>query len=205
VPIGGGAQWLVVSSQSGITSLADLIAKAKAEPGKINYASSGQGSTGQLLMELLQRATGTTLTHVPYKGGAPALQDVIAGFVPVTVIPISGAQQYVQSGKLRAIAVSSPKRSAEFPQVPTFEELGYKQLTMLSWVGLSAPKGVSPEIVKKLHAAVETSLAKPDLVAKFESEGLIPLSMTQEQFTQLVKSDTERWGQLIRSLNLKAN
>jgi tripartite-type tricarboxylate transporter receptor subunit TctC len=205
VSIGGGAQWLVVNGSAGIDSFADLIAQAKRDPGKINYASSGQGSTGHLLMELLQRATGTTFTHIPYKGGAPALQDVLGGLVPLTVIPISGVQQHIQSGKLKALAVSSAKRSNELPQVPTFEELGYKQLTVMSWVGLSGPKGTPADIVNKLNAAVRTSMDKPELMATLEAEGLSPMLMTPEQFTQLVKSDTERWGQLTRSLNIKAN
>ena len=203
--IGGGAQWLVVNGQSGIESFSDLVAKAKQEPGKINYASSGPGSTGHLLMEQLQKATGTTLTHIPYKGGAPALQDVLGGQVPLTVIPLSGSLPYLQNGKLKALAVSSPARSADLPQVPTFDELGFKQLTVISWVGLSAPKATPPAIVKKLSDAVREAMAKPDLVKKLELEGMTPMTLTADEFVQLVKSDTERWGQLTRSLNIRAN
>lgn len=203
--IGGSAQWLVVNSQSGIDSLADLIAKAKRDPGKINYASSGPGSTGHLVMEQLQKATGTTLTHIPYKGGAPALQDVLGGQVQVMVIPPSGSVQHIQAGKLKVLAVSSDKRSPELPQVPTFEELGFKQLTVMSWIGLSAPKGTPAAVVAKVNAAVRESLAKPELITKLDTDGLVVMPMTPEQFTQLVKTDTERWGQLTRSLNLKAN
>jgi tripartite-type tricarboxylate transporter receptor subunit TctC len=203
--IGAAEQLLVVNSQAGISSFADLIAQAKREPGKINYATSGQGSTGHLIMELLQRATGTTLTHIPYKGGAPALQDVLGGTVPVTVIPQSGALPHVQSGRLKVLAVSSALRTKDLPLVPTFEELGHKQLTVTSWVGLSAPKGTPPEIVSKLSAAVRASLAKPEMVARLEAQGLTPMVSTPDQYSQLVKSDTERWGQLTRSLKLKAN
>lgn len=203
--IGGGAQWLVVNGQSGIESFSDLIAKAKQEPGKINYASSGPGSTGHLLMEQLQKATGTTLTHIPYKGGAPALQDVLGGQVPLTVIPLSGSLPYLQNGKLKALAVSSPGRSADLPQVPTFDELGFKQLTVISWVGLSAPKATPPAIVKKLGDAVREALTKPELVKKLELEGMTPMALTADEFARLVKSDTERWGQLTRSLNIRAN
>lgn len=203
--IGGGAQWVVVNSQSGIESFADLLARAKLEPGKLAYATSGQGSTGHLVMELLQKATGTSLLHVPYKGGAPALQDVLAGVVPATVVPISGALPHIKAGKLKALAVSSSKRSGDLPDVPTFEELGYKQLTVLSWVGLSAPKGTPPDVVSRLNQAMRDSLAKPEVLAKLEAVGLVPIVLTPDQFTQLVRSDTERWGQLTRSLNLKAN
>jgi len=203
--IGGGAQWLVVNGQSGIESFSDFVAKAKQEPGKINYASSGPGSTGHLLMEQLQKATGTTLTHIPYKGGAPALQDVLGGQVPLTVIPLSGSLPYLQNGKLKALAVSSSARSADLPQVPTFDELGFKQLTVISWVGLSAPKATPPAIVKKLSDAVREALTKPELVKKLELEGMTPMTLTADEFVQLVKSDTERWGQLTRSLNIRAN
>jgi tripartite-type tricarboxylate transporter receptor subunit TctC len=204
-PVIGGAQWLVVNSDAGIDSLAGLIAQAKRAPGSLSYASSGQGSTGHLVMELLQRATGTTLTHIPYKGGAPALQDVLGGQVPITVIPLSGALAHIQSGRLKVLAVSSATRSPELPQVPTFDELGYKQLTVVSWLGLSAPKGTPPDIVAKLNATVRASLEKPEVRSKLEADGGTPMVMSAEQFTQLVKNDTERWGQLTRSINLKAN
>jgi tripartite-type tricarboxylate transporter receptor subunit TctC len=203
--IGGGEQWLVVNSQAGIANFPALIEQARREPGKLNYATSGQGSTGHLVMELLQRATATQLTHVPYKGGAPALQDVLAGLVPITVIPGSGAIPHVQSGKLKVLAVSSAARSPDLPQVPTLEELGHKQLTVVSWVGLSAPKGTPPEIVDKLYAAVRASMANKDLTAKLAAEGIMPMLMPPAQFSQLVRSDTERWGRLTRSLNLRAN
>ena len=203
--IGEGAQWLVTRSDSGIGSVADLLARAKAEPGKLTYASSGAGSTGHLLMELLQRATGTQLIHVPYKGGAPALNDTLAGLVNLLAIPQNAAQQHVQSGKLKALAVSSRERSPAAPQVPTFAELGWPQMAVTTWVGLSAPKGTPPEVVRKLHAALQASLAKPAIADPQVAEGLVIMKTTPEQYTALVKADTERWGQLVRALNLKAN
>lgn len=202
--IGGGAQWLVARSDAGIGSVADLVAQAKKEPGKLNYASSGAGSTGHLVMELLQRATGTTLTHVPYKGGAPALQDVLSGVVPLLVIPPNAAMAHVKGGKLRVLAVSSATRMASVPEVPTFAELGYRQLTVSSWVGLSAPKGTPPAIVRKVHAVLEQAMANPKLQAQLVEEGMEVMRSSPEQYTALVRSDTERWGQLTRSLNLKA-
>ena len=205
VSLGEGAQWLVVRADSGINSLAELLDRAKREPGKLNYATSGAGSTGHLLMELLQRATQTQLTHVPYKGGAPALQDVLGGVLPITVLPPSGADIHVKSGKLKVLAVSSDKRTKTHPEVPTFAELGYKSLTVTSWIGLSAPKGTPPAIVKKLHAEVMNALSKPALMAQLEAEGMIPMFLSPESYTQLVKSDTERWTSLIKALNLKAN
>lgn len=203
--IGGGAQWLVVGSGAGISSFADLLQQARREPGKLNYATSGQGSTGHLLMELLQRATGVELSHVPYKGGAPALQDVLAGIVPITVVPSPGILTHVQSGKLKVLAVSSSVRSGDLPQVPTFQELGYKQLSVMSWVGLSAPKGTPAAILQKVHEAVRASFANPEVISKLGVDGLTPMVTGPDAYAQLVRSDTERWGQLTRSLNLKAN
>ena len=203
--IGEGAQWLVVRSDAGIGSLQALIEQARREPGRINYASSGAGSTGHLVMEQLQRAAKVQLTHVPYKGAAPALQDVLAGVVPVIVVPPTSVLASVQAGKLKVLATSSAARSASAPEVPTFAELGYKGLTVTSWVGLSAPKGTPPAIVDKLNAAMSTALKDPALRKQLEADGMSPLSATPAQYAQLVKSDTERWGQLVRSLQLKAN
>lgn len=203
--IGEGAQWLVARPDAGYGSFAELVAIARREPGRINYATSGAGSSGHLVMEQLQRAAGIQLTHVPYKGGAPALQDVLAGIVPLTVIPQNAALVHVQSGKLKVLAVSSKQRSPAAPQVPTFAELGYPQLTINAWVGLSAPKGTPQPVVQKVNAAVQAALRDPALLKQLESEGMVTMVAGPEQYTQLVRSDTERWGQLVRSLNLKAN
>jgi tripartite-type tricarboxylate transporter receptor subunit TctC len=203
--IGEGAQWLVARADAGIPSFQDLVQQAKREPGKINYASSGAGSTGHLVMEQLQRAAGIQLTHVPYKGGAPALQDVLAGVVSVIVIPQNAALASVQAGKLKVLAVSSAERSPAAAAVPTFAELGYKQLTVSSWVGLSAPKGTPPAVVGKLNAALQAALKDGPLLRQLETEGMTALPTTPEQYAQMVRNDTERWGQLVRSLKLKAN
>ncbi|MFO1327397.1 MAG: tripartite tricarboxylate transporter substrate binding protein [Rubrivivax sp.] len=203
--IGEGAQWLVTRADSGISSLADLVARAKREPGKLSWASSGAGSSGHLLLELLQRAAGVQLIHVPYKGGAPALNDALGGVVDLLAVPQNAAQSHVQSGKLRLLAVSSRARSPAAPQAPTFAELGYPQMTLTAWVGLSAPKGTPPEVVRKVHAALAATLAKPAVVDPQIAEGLAILKTTPDQYTALVKGDTERWGALVRQLNLKAN
>lgn len=203
--IGGGAQWLLARGDGGIASLADLLARAKREPGRITYASSGAGSTGHLLMELLQRATGVQLVHVPYKGGAPALNDMLAGQVDLLVVPQNVVQAHVQSGRLRGLAISSQARSPAAPQVPTFAELGQPQLTVMSWVGLSAPRGTPAEVVRRVHAALQAALAKPAIVDPQVAEGLVIMKTTPEEFTALVKADAERWGSLVRSLKLKAD
>ena len=202
--LGEGPQWLVVRSDLGIGSLAQLLEEARRQPGRLNYATSGAGSTGHLMMEQLQRATRTQMTHVPYKGGAPALQDVLAGVVGVTVIPPAGAEPHVRAGKLKVLAVSSEQRTPTHPDVPTFAEQGYPALTASSYAGLSAPAGTPPEIVQRFYAALKATLDKPAVRAQLQAEGVVPVFLGPEAYTRLLQADSERWGQLIRALGLKA-
>jgi len=153
----------------------------------------------------LQRAAKVQLTHVPYKGGAPALQDVLAGVVTVMIIPPNAAQASVQSGKLRVIAVSSAQRSPAWKDVPTFAELGYPDLTVSSWVGLSAPKGTPIAVIDKLNAALIEALNDKALLQQLDTEGLSPLRTTPRQYGDLVVKDLNRWSTLVRSLGLRAN
>ena len=202
--LGEGPQWLVVRTDLGINSLAQLVCEAKTNPGKINYATSGAGSTGHLIMEQLARVAQLQLTHVPYKGGAPALQDVLAGVVAVTVIPPAGAEPHVKAGKLKVLAVSSAERTASNPDIPTFAELVYKELTAASWVGLSAPKGTPPDITARFYAALKTTLDKPAIRSQMVAMGVNPVFVGPDGYTQLMLADTVRWGRLIRAVNLKA-
>lgn len=203
--IGQGDQWLVVRSDAGIATFQDLLAQAKSSPGKINYASSGTGSTAHLIMEQLQRATQTQFTHVPYKGAAPALQDVLAGVVPVIVVPPTSVLASVRAGQLKVLATSGQARSPSMPDVPTFAQLGYPQLTATSWVGLSAPKGTPAAIVDRINAALKAALSDPVVLKQLAAEGLTPVPSTPQQYGELVHADTERWGALVRSLQLKAD
>lgn len=203
--IGQGAQWLVVRRDSGIESMADLLTQARAEPGRIDYASSGAGSSGHLIMEVLQREAGVTLTHVPYKGGAPALQDVLGGVVPLVAIPLNAAMPFVEDGTLRVLAVSSHERHPSIPDVPTFRELGYPALEISAWVGLSVPKGTPPAIVERLNAALQAGLDNPALLTQLQTEGMEPLRTTPTEYAALIQQDTERWGELVRSLDLQVN
>ena len=202
--VGEGPQWLVVRTDLGIQSFAQLIDEARKQPGKFNYATSGAGSTGHLLMEQLQRATRTQMVHVPYKGGAPALQDVLAGVVAITVIPPAGAMGHVKAGKLTVLAVSSAQRTATEPDIPTFAEQGFKELTATSYAGLSAPKGTPRAVVDRLYAALKTTLDKPAIRAQLQAEGALPVFHGPQAYADLLQADTERWGQLIKALNLKA-
>jgi tripartite-type tricarboxylate transporter receptor subunit TctC len=203
--ITGGAQWLVVRTDAGFSTLADMLEKARREPGSVQYATSGVGSTGHLMMEQLQRDAKVKLTHVPYKGGAPALLDTLAGVVPVVVVPLAAVEPHVKAGKLKVLAASTEQRSPKHPDIPTFAELGYKQLTVSSWAGLSVPKGTPDAVVRKLAAALSASLNKPLVTQTFDNEGMFAMGMSPEDYTKLMQSDLERWGKLTRSLGIKAN
>ena len=202
--LGEGPQWLVVRADLGISTLAKLLEEARRQPGKFNYATSGPGSTGHLIMEQLQQVTKTQMVHVPYKGGAPALQDVLAGVVAITVIPPAGADAHVKAGKLKVLAVSSGQRTTSDPDIPTFAELGYRELTASSYAGLSAPKGTPPEVVQRFYAALKATLDKPAIRTQLQADGVVPVFHGPEGYTRLLQADTVRWGQLIKSLNLKA-
>lgn len=203
--IGEAAQWLMVRSDAGIATFDELIARARRDPGRIHYASTGMGGPGHLVMEQLQRATGTRLTHVPYKGATPALQDVLAGIVTLTVLPPNTVLPAVRAGRLVVLAVSSTDRSPLAPGAPTFAELGYPQLTATAWMGLSAPKGTPAAIVQRLNAALRTALEKPALAQRLRLAAIEPMPTTPGEYTRLVRDETRRWGEVVRGLGLKPN
>lgn len=184
-------------------NVAEFIAYAKANPGKINFASGGVGTSPHLSGELLKTMAGINLVHVPYRGTAPALADLIAGQVQVVFDNIPGSIGHIKSGKLRALGVTAPKRVAALPDVPTIGETvpGYE---VSIWYGIAAPRGTPPKIVEKLNQAVNAVLANPKLQARLAELAGEPMPMTPAQFGTLVAEETERWGKLIRAANIKA-
>jgi tripartite-type tricarboxylate transporter receptor subunit TctC len=184
-------------------NVAEFIAYAKANPGKINFASGGVGTSPHLSGELLKTMTGINLVHVPYRGTAPALSDLLAGQVQVLFDNIPGSIGHIRSGKVRALGVTGSKRVAAIPEVPTIGETvpGYD---VSIWYGIAAPRGTPPEIVAKLNQAVNAVLADPKLQARLAELGGEPMPMTPAQFGKLVAEETERWGKLIRAANIKA-
>jgi tripartite-type tricarboxylate transporter receptor subunit TctC len=184
-------------------NVAEFIAYAKANPGKINFASGGVGTSPHLSGELLKTMTGINLVHVPYRGTAPALSDLLAGQVQVLFDNIPGSIGHIRSGKVRALGVTGSKRVAAIPEVPTIGETvpGYD---VSIWYGIAAPRGTPPEIVAKLNQAVNAVLADPKLQARLAELGGEPMPTTPAQFGKLVAEETERWGKLIRAANIKA-
>jgi tripartite-type tricarboxylate transporter receptor subunit TctC len=184
-------------------NVAEFIAYAKANPGKINFASGGVGTSPHLSGELLKTMTGINLVHVPYRGTAPALSDLLAGQVQVLFDNIPGSIGHIKNGKVRALGVTGSKRVAAIPDVPTIGETvpGYE---VSIWYGIAAPRGTPPEIVGKLNQAVNAVLADPKLQARLAELGGEPMPMTPAQFGKLVAEETLRWGKLIRAANIKA-
>ena len=185
-----------------VRSLKELIALAKARPGALNYASSGTGSTGHLSGELFKSMSGTNIVHVPYKGGGPALTDLIAGHVEIFVAIISTAMPHVKSGKARALAVTGGKRSDALPDVPAVGELlkGYEST---NWYCMVGPANLPRPIVERVHKEMVAALAAPDVRKVLTNGGIDPSPTTPAELAAYLKSETEKWTKVIKAANLK--
>ena len=183
-------------------TIPELVHYAKANPGKITMASAGVGSFGHLAGELFQMIAGVKFVHVPYRGAGPALTDLLGGQVQISVIGLAGSVEYVKSGKLRALAVTAATRSPIFPDVPTAGESvpGYEAS---DWFGVGAPTKTDPAIIDKLNAEIAAALADPTIVARFAKLGGAPLVLTPAAFGKLLADETEKWGKVIRTANIK--
>ncbi len=194
---------LVLHPSVPANNLQEFIALAKSKPGQLNFASVGTGSSTHLAGELFNIVAGVKMQQVPYKGTAPALTDLIGGQVqlnfdtPITSIP------HIKSGKLKAIAITGKTRLAALPQVPTFAEAGLPNYDFQIWMGVLAPAGTPKEIVNKLNTEIAKILTMPDMKEKLVSQGLDPLISTPDQFAALIKSDMAKFGQIIKTANIK--
>ncbi len=196
---------LVVPAASPLKSVADVIAEQKKSPGKMSFASSGNGSSDHLTAELFWLQTGTSGSHVPYKGGAPAIQDLLGGQVDASFQNINAVLQHIQAGKLRALAITGDKRSAVLPSVPTLGESGVKGVDVYSWQGIAAPKGLPSEVKAKLHAAIVSSLNDPQVKADFAKIGIEVVANTPEQFTAFQQVEFDRWKKVIETRKITAD
>ena len=181
----------------------ELIALAKAQPGKIAIASGGNGATTHLVAELLQASAGIKLTHVPYKGAGPAAADVAAGQVPITFTSMVTGASFVKANRLRILGVTSAKRLAAYPDVPTFEESGLPALTFEHWWGVMAPARTPQPVIAKLHSEITSALASADVRERFAALAVEPRTNTPEQFRALVESDLARWAKVVRDAGIK--
>jgi len=202
---GGPPGVLVVYPELPAKDLKQFIAYAKAEHGKLAYGSPGNGTQGHLIAEQLKQVTGIEMTHVPYRGASLAVSDLIAGHVTVTSTTLTTAATQIKAGKARALAVSSLKRIPEFPDVPTFSELGYPELTASIWFSLSGPAGMPPEIVNRLNAEVRRALQAPDVRERLRPEGIEPGDLDPQQFTAFVATELKRWAPVVRASGAQAD
>ena len=194
---------LVVHPSLPVNSVAELIAYAKARPGALNYGSGGVGATPFLATELFKSMAGIDVVHVPYKGGAPALADLVAGQLSFMIENVPGTLPFVKDGKLRALAITSRQRLALVPELPTMEEAGVPGYEMIGWNGIFVPKATPPEIVARLNAELVKVLRSTEVGEQLARLGAVPVGDTPEQFGAFVKAESARWGKIIKDLGIK--
>jgi tripartite-type tricarboxylate transporter receptor subunit TctC len=195
-------QILVANPNVPVNNIKELIALARAQPGKLNYASVGTGSPAHIAGELLKLKTGIDMVHVPYKGGGPAIADTLGGQVQVAFVSLPAALQYVKAGRLKALAVTSDKRSIAAPDIPTITESGI-DCVVNSWYGALAPAKTPPAIVAKLQAAFAKVLAMPEVREKLLAQGAEATSSTSSEFERLIKDELAKWDYVIREARIK--
>ncbi len=181
----------------------ELIALAKAKPGSLSFGTSGTGGTPHLAGELLNQRAGIALTHIPYKGGGQAVGDVVGGQIPLVYTAIASAQQYVKSGRLKALGVSGAKRSSSLPDVPTFIESGLDGFVVDSWVGIFAPAKTPRAIIDRLQRELAAILALPEVRERYAVLGIEPVGNTPEQFGEQVRADLAKWEKVVKQANIK--
>ncbi|MGE0036425.1 MAG: Bug family tripartite tricarboxylate transporter substrate binding protein [Xanthobacteraceae bacterium] len=196
---------LVVHPSLGVSTLQQFVDKARKEPGKINFASTGTGSITHLAVELLKGETKIDLVHVPYKGAAPAVNDLLGGHVSVLVADVPVLLPHIRSGKIKPLAVTSMKRSDVIPDVPSTAELGYPKVNSDNWYGLVAPAGTPKDVLKKLHDAAVKALGTAELKAQYAKLSAVPSPTSPEEFQAYINSEAAKWGSVVKSAGLKLN
>jgi tripartite-type tricarboxylate transporter receptor subunit TctC len=198
-------QILVANPNFPAKTVKEVIEMAKAKPGSISYASVGNGSPGHLAGAMMATDAGVEMTHIPYRGGGPAVTDVIAGQVPLLWVSIPAAAQFVKTGKLKALAVSTVKRSAVFPDVPTMVESGFKGFEVDSWYAMFVPAKTPQAIIDRINKATVNVLAQPDVKEKLLGQGAEAVGDTPAQLSGVVKKEIAKWKQVVKSANIKVD
>jgi tripartite-type tricarboxylate transporter receptor subunit TctC len=204
-PVNEAPLVLVVREGVPYKNLQDIIKAAKAEPGKLNYASSGTGTPYHMAGELFKSMAGIDIVHIPYKSSGGARTDVMGGQVDMMFDSVATMADLIATGKVRAIAVSGDKRSSVLPNVPTMAEAGLPGYTATLWLGILAPKGTPPEIVKELNQKITQISNDPAIRATWEKSGIVPMSMTPAQFGDFLNQDIKKWGDIVKSANIKVD
>lgn len=198
-------QVFAVNAALPVNSLQELIAYAQKNPGKLNYASSGNGSIQHIAGELFKQLTGTFITHIPYRGSGPAVQDLLAGTVDLYVTTPASVVSHIKSGRLRALAVTSPKRLISLPDVPTATEAGLKGYDLDSWFALYAPVGTPAAVVQQINAEVNKILQQPEIRKKAEDSGTSVEALTPAQLGEFTRKELDYWGGVIKSAKITAD
>jgi tripartite-type tricarboxylate transporter receptor subunit TctC len=194
---------IVTGADSPYRTLADVVKASKAQPGSINFATSGNGTVAHLATESFQKAAGIKLTHIPYKGAAQGATDVISGQVQLYVSSIPTLLGHIKSGKMRALAVTAANRNDDLPQVPTIAESGYPGFEAVTWFGILGPANLPKDVVAKFNADINKALKDPELRRKLGSQGADVAGSTPEQFSRLIRDDIARWGRIVRDSGAK--
>jgi tripartite-type tricarboxylate transporter receptor subunit TctC len=202
--LASGPNVLVVNPDLRVNSVKELVALAKEKPGQLNYASAGIGSFQHLGGELFKLTAGVNIVHVPYKGGGPAMEDVIAGNVKIMFSSLIQTTPFIKSGQLRPLGVGSAKRNPVLPDVPTIAEAGVPGYVAENWWGILAPAGTPQPIVETLYKATQAALKSPELQAQFAREGAASVEMTSAEFGEYIKSEMDKWTRVVREGGIKA-
>jgi tripartite-type tricarboxylate transporter receptor subunit TctC len=197
------AAMLIVNPQLPVNSVAELIRYAKAHPDKVNFASAGNGTTSHLAGEMFKRAAGVEIVHIPYRGGALAVTDLISGQVQMMIDVMPNAYPLARDGRVRGIAVSTAQRFPGAPEYPTIAESGLPGFEASAWDGVFAPAGTPTPIISKLNAAIRTALAEPEIVAALRARGATPIATTPEEFARHIAASSEKWGRVVRASGAK--
>ena len=200
-----GPAVLVVHPSTPVSTVQELVALYKREPGKHNFATGGNGTHAHLITEWLMEASGTSIVHVPFRGGGPALQAVLAGEPSMIIDNLPTALPHIQAGRVKALAVFSAKRVSVLPEVPTMVEAGYKDMVTDSWTAFYAPAGTPPEVIAKLNAAAVAAVRDPQVVEKLTKLSAVPVGPTPAELDALTRLEYERWGALIRQRKVTVN
>ena len=196
---------LVVHPSVPVHTVAELIAYAKANPGKLSYGSAGSGSLPHLASELFKSLTGIEMTHVPYKGGGPMVTDLLGGTTQLVIADQASLMPFVTSGKLRALAVASPARSPNYPDLPTIAEAGVPGFQAVAWNGLVGPAGLPPDIVKRVHDVFVATMAMPDVRRKLVTGGLDPVGDSPEEFGRFVRAEIAKWSKISKDVGARVD
>ena len=203
--IGDSTTMLVAHPSFKANSLRELIELSKSQPGGVSYGTSGTGSIVHLAGEMVKQRTGANLVHIPYKGGAPAIADALAGHTPLAFASAASVQHHLKTGHLKALGVPSGKRSRQYPDIPTFAESGLSDFDINSWVGLVAPAKTPRAIIERLNVELNAALTDPEIRAKLETSGIAPTPGSPETFTATIRKELGLYGPVIKAAGIKLN